>query len=239
MDCIRKQRISNVSVPIMTSLFVMMLISVSSYFQSYPKESQYAIDFASMHKSEIINIKNHLTSNDARLAMCIVAPEVSRHSQLSDAAETYALYTLYVQGRVSDFSIGAFQMKPSFAVSIEEEVAKCDYLKQYRKLIINESSARLARCERVNRLSSLDWQLVYLCAFVEIARTRTTNMSFSDIEEKLRYWATLYNAGLYSSESKIYTLYDIDGFPKFSSCSFNYADISIEFYRNKKFCSYL
>lgn len=222
----------------MIGLFMMILMS-TSYFESYPKESRYAVDFASIHQSEIIGIKKYLTSNDARLAMCVVAPEVSQYSQLSDAAETYALYTLYVQGRVSDFSIGAFQMKPSFAESIEEEVAKCDYLKQYRKLIINESSDRLARYERVNRLSSLEWQLVYLCAFVEIARTRTTNVTFSNTEEKLKYWATLYNAGLYSSESKIYTLYDIEGFPKYSSNSFNYADICIEFYRNKKFCSYL
>lgn len=223
----------------MIKLCILMAMSISSYFASYPKESQYAVDYTSANKAKIRTMRKYLSPKDARLAMCIVAPEISQYSQLSDAAETYALYTLYVQGRVSDFSIGAFQMKPSFAVSIEEEVAKCDYLKQYRKLIINESSDRLARSERVNRLSSLDWQLVYLCAFVEIARNRTTNVTFSNTEEKLKYWATLYNAGLYSSESKIYTLYDIEGFPKYSSNSFNYADICIEFYRNKKFCSYL
>ena len=73
MDCIRKQRISNVSVPIMSSLFVMMLISVSTYFESYPKESQYALDYTSMYKTEIETIKKYLSLEDARLAMCIVA----------------------------------------------------------------------------------------------------------------------------------------------------------------------
>ena len=223
----------------MSSLFVMMLISVSTYFESYPKESQYALDYTSMYKTEIETIKKYLSLEDARLAMCIVAPEVSQYSQMSDAAETFALYTLYVQGRVSDFSIGVFQMKPSFAVSIEEEVKKCDYLKKYRKLIIHKSNERLVRCERVERLSSLDWQILYLCAFVEIAQVKTSDMDFSNIEEKLKYWATLYNAGLHVSENKIYGLYDIDGFPKFSSNSFNYADICIEFYRNKKYCPYL
>ena len=114
---------------------IIMATSILSYFTSYPKEAKYAVDFVSVNKAEIQSIKKYLSPKDARLAMCIVAPEISQYSQLSDAAETYALYTLYVQGRVSDFSIGAFQMKPSFAVSIEKEVAKCDYLKQYRKLI--------------------------------------------------------------------------------------------------------
>ncbi len=122
---------------------------------------------------------------------------------------------------------------------IEEEVKKCDYLKKYRKLIIHKSNERLVRCERVERLSSLDWQILYLCAFVEIAKVKTSIMEFSNIEEKLKYWATLYNAGLQASENKIYSLYDIDGFPKFSSNSFNYADVCIEFYRNNKYCPYL
>lgn len=218
---------------------LMMIVLSASYFESYPKESQYAVDFTSSHKTEIKKIKKHLSSEEARVAMCIVAPEVSQYSYMSDAAETFALYTLYVQGEVSDFSIGLFQMKPSFAISIEEEVKKCDYLKKYRKLIIHKSNERLVRCERVERLSSLDWQILYLCAFVEIAKVKTSIMEFSNIEEKLKYWATLYNAGLQASENKIYSLYDIDGFPKFSSNSFNYADVCIEFYRNNKYCPYL
>lgn len=218
---------------------LMMIVMSASYFESYPKESRYAVDFTSFHKTEIKTIKKHLSSEDARLAMCIVAPEVSRYSQISDATETFALYTLYVQGKVSDFSIGVFQMKPSFAVSIEEEVAKCDYLKPYKELIIHEKTDRSVRYERVERLSSLRWQLVYLCAFIEIARSKTSNISFNTTEEKLKYWATLYNAGLHASENKIYCLYEIDGFPRFSSNSFNYANICVEFYRNIKYCPFL
>ncbi len=98
---------------------LMMIVLSASYFESYPKESQYAVDFTSSHKTEIKKIKKHLSSEEARVAMCIVAPEVSQYSYMSDAAETFALYTLYVQGEVSDFSIGLFQMKPSFAISID------------------------------------------------------------------------------------------------------------------------
>ena len=87
----------------MISLFMVILMS-TSYFESYPKESRYAVDFVSIHQSEIIGIKKYLTSNDARLAMCVVAPEVSQYSQLSDAAETYALYTLYVQPKIPKYN---------------------------------------------------------------------------------------------------------------------------------------
>lgn len=218
---------------------LMMIATFTSYFESYPEESQYAVDFASVHKTEINKIKKHLSSEDARLAMCIVAPEVSQYSHISDVAETYALYTLYVQGKVSDFSIGMFQMKPSFAVSIEKEVKYCNYLEQYRKLLIYKASERSIRYERVERLTSLEWQLLYLCAFIDIVRKKTSNMVFKNIEEKLKYWATLYNAGLHTSENKIYNLYDIDGFPKFSSNSFNYAGICIEFFRNRNYCPFL
>ncbi len=221
----------------MIGLFMIAVMS-TSYFDSYPEESKYAVDFVTEHKIEIKSIRKHLSSEDSRLAMCIVAPEVSQYSQMSDAAETFALYSLYVQGKVLDFSIGAFQMKPSFAITIEEEIARCDYLKQYRALIIQEKSDRAVRYERVERLSSLRWQLIYLCAFIEIARKKTSNLSFKTAEEKLKYWATLYNAGLHASENKIYGLYDIDGFPKLSSKCFNYADVCMEFYRNRKYCPY-
>lgn len=223
----------------MIRLCILMAMTISSYFASYPTESQYAVDYTSANKAEIGTMRKYLSSKDARLAMCIVAPEISQYSQISDAAETFALNTLYVQGKVSDFSIGTFQMKPSFAVSIEDEVAKCERLKKYRELIIDEVSDRAVRFERIKRLSTLHWQLVYLCAFIEMAKANTSGISFVSTEEKLKYWATLYNAGLDSSETKIYNLYEIDGFPKFSSNSFNYADICVEFYRNKNYCSFL
>lgn len=223
----------------MKSLAVMMLVSMSSYFDSFPQESQFAIDFTTENKVEISKIKVYHSSEDARLAMCIVAPEISRYSRVANAAETFALKTLYVQGKVSDFSIGIFQMKPSFAVSVENEVERCNYLKKFRNLIIHEETERAVRFERVERLSSLNWQLVYLCAFIEIARAKTLGITFANTEEKLKYWATLYNGGLHSSESKIISLYEVEGFPKFSFNSFNYADVCVEFYRNIKYCSFL
>lgn len=222
----------------MIGILSVIAISVASYFEAYPQESQSAVDYVSMHKKEIKVLTKFLSKEDARLAMCIVAPEISQYSTVSDAAETFALYTLYVQGQISNFSIGEFQMKPSFAVSIEDEVLRYDYLSKYRTLIIDKIGERAIRYERVERLSSLKWQLIYLAAFFEIAKRRTNNTSFKTPEEKLKYFATLYNAGINVDENRVYYFYDIDGFPKYSSQSFNYGDICIEFYKHKNYCSF-
>jgi hypothetical protein len=223
----------------MISLASITLATALSYFQAYPREARAALDFASEHKTEIKELKKYLSDEDARLAMCIVAPEVSQYSTFSDKAETFALYTLYVQGHSTNFSIGLFQMKPSFAVDIENEVTKHEYLSKYKSLIINKPTDRAARNERVQRLTTLRWQLVYLAAFVDIARQRTKGKSFATTEEMLKYWGTLYNAGVNIADSKIYRHYSVEGFPRISSCSFNYGDVCIEFYHDTIYCSFL
>lgn len=223
----------------MTGALTILLATTLSYFEAYPQESQAALDFAIEHRKEIVELRKYISQEDASLAMCVVAPEVSRYSRVSDKAETFALYTLYVQGQVSNFSIGAFQMKPSFAVCVEGEVAKHDYLSKYRSLIINKPSERESRYERVERLASLKWQIVYLAAFVDIVKKRTESKSFATVEEKLKYWATLYNVGINASERKVSYYYDRNSFPSFSPNSYNYGDVCLEFYHNSDYCPFL
>ncbi len=223
----------------MISTITMIIMSSMTYFEAYEKESQDALLFVRENKETIRILNNYLSQEDSRIAMCIVAPEISQYSKIADTAETFALYTLYVQGQVTNFSIGSFQMKPTFAINIENEVKKSSCLSNYRDLIIDKNTDREIRYERVERLSSLKWQLKYLSAFIEIVKERTSKMIFKNQEEKLRYWATLYNAGIYTKESRILSLYEVEGFPSFSTNSFNYAEVCIEFYRNKEFCDYL
>jgi hypothetical protein len=223
----------------MIDVLTLMVVSAFSYLEAYPKESQNAVNFAIEHKREIKELKKYIGARDALLAMCVVAPEVSQYSKITDTAETFALYTLYVQGQVTNFSIGEFQMKPNFAISIENEVSRSVYLSKYKDLIINESTERAMRYERVERLTSLEWQILYLAAFIDIAKKRTENIPFKTIDEKLKYWATLYNAGINTPDYKIYDYFDITGFPKFSLNSFNYGSICVEFYSFEKYCSFL
>ena len=223
----------------MTNIIPMIILLSPTYFETYNKEVQDAITFVSENKEIIKDFKKNLSKEDARIAMCIVAPELSQYSKIANSAETFALYTLYVQGHVSDFSIGPFQMKPSFAKTIEDEVSTCNYLYNYKDLIITGNTERAVRYERVERLSNLKWQLKYLSAFIEIVKKKTKRIKFKKKEDKLKYWATLYNAGINIDESLITNMYNIKGFPRYSPRCFNYADVCIEFYQNNEYCPYL
>ena len=57
------------------------------------------------------------------LAVAVVFPELVRYSALMDFMETTAVKALYQQKGVkgADFSIGRFQMKPSFVEDLERQ----------------------------------------------------------------------------------------------------------------------
>ena len=57
------------------------------------------------------------------MALAVVFPEIVRYSDLEDLIQIRALKVLYVQyGRkYADFSVGHFQMKPSFIEQLEAD----------------------------------------------------------------------------------------------------------------------
>ena len=65
----------------------------------------------------------------AELAEAVVFPELVLYSALQDCIETTAVKGLYLQGgtRGADFSIGRFQMKPSFAEALERDWMPVSY----------------------------------------------------------------------------------------------------------------
>lgn len=71
------------------------------------------------------------------LAKAIVFPEVIRYSVIRNKLELHGLFTLYVQygERYSDFSVGYFQMKPSFARQLELDVFTGDSRGRFRNVI--------------------------------------------------------------------------------------------------------
>ena len=70
---------------------------------------------------------------DARLAEAIVFPELIRYSRWQDEIETAAVNGLYVLQGTSgaNFSIGRFQMKPSFAEEVEAAWNQSPLAKEY------------------------------------------------------------------------------------------------------------
>ncbi len=223
----------------MINLLFAIAFVLPSYFDKYEEEVHRTIEFVDDNRKEILTIKKYLNIDDALAAMCIVAPEISQYSPIIDATETFALKTLYVQGKVTNFSIGPFQMKPSFAETIEHYIKEKQAYKKYNALIINRSSEREIRYERVCRLSSIEWQVLYLSAYYNIVCDREDVKNIKNSEFRLKFCATLYNAGFELNKESVMELLKQKGFPHLSQDKFNYGDIAYDFFQCNEFCSYL
>jgi len=81
------------------------------------------LDFVQINKQRWID---GFGSKDAAKMIAIVFPEMLRYNENLEEIETQLLKSLYVRfgNRYADFSIGYFQMKPSFAEKIEESKGK-------------------------------------------------------------------------------------------------------------------
>jgi hypothetical protein len=148
-----------------------------------------------------------LCHSDARFMQSIVFPEVMRYSSIKDGVEAESLRTLYVQfgKEYANFSIGQFQMKPSFAeeVEIKSKQLLADSVLKELQLNYTSADAVTIRQQRVERLQDTDWQLVYLTAFVAICNSTYVNKIFSSPTEKLQWYATVYNAGFNKTDTFI------------------------------------
>ena len=162
----------------------------------------------------------------------IVFPELIRYNSFFNALEIESLKFLYVkEGKdYANFSVGFFQMKPSFGEMIE-----IDALDLIPGSMLQESgwnSTRkddeLARKERVKRLSNIRHQLIYLCAFYKICELRFKSMHISSPEEKVKLFATCYNAGYKRSYKSLLSFLTKNNF---YNC--NYSSVSAYYYMHE------
>ena len=220
-------------------LLLASLLLLNTYFGTYPHKAQTAMDFWREHPECCDSLRLTLSDNETLLACAIVSPEVSQYSQLEDFAQFKAMVLVYILHAQGDYSIGYFQMKPSFAARIEALVgADKELLKRHAQLLISYSKeddpdGRRQRHDRLDRLCNLNWQVRYLAAFVDIVKQKTASSRFKDDEAKLRYWATLYNAGIDSSPGRVASCMSKKQFPR-HGVRFNYADVAVEFYNQMK-----
>jgi hypothetical protein len=147
------------------------------------------------------------TNTSPQFLQSLVFPEIMRYQQWKDDVETESLRTLYVQlgEAYADFSIGPFQMKPSFAKAVEEKAVALLSPALLRELELQYTTADpvMIRMQRVERLSDAAWQMVYLTAFVSICHRLYGHKKFASEEERLSWYATVYNAGFQQSDAMI------------------------------------
>jgi hypothetical protein len=225
-------------------IFLLVLMSFStsskkSYDKIFPDDFNSAIKFIAQNKNKFNNLATK-NQQSAILMRAIVFPEIMRFSVLSDILETSALELLYANfgTKAADFSIGVFQMKPSFVESIEREIETCNDLKKlYSHLLFSANyTEEQKRKERVCRLKNTEWGLNYLSAFIAVCDKKYKNEYFENEDEKVIFYSTAYNSGFYNTPEKIRSYSKLKFYPygaKYKGEQYPYSDVSL-FYYNRE-----
>ncbi len=176
--------------------------------------------------------KNHISY---AVALSVVFPELVRYSALRDKMETSLLKTLYVNlgDEYADFSIGEFQMKPSFAELVREKapmalsagsgiifknIADFDNIKDFRRSIITD-------------MEDPEIQVNYLIAFIKICEKEFKTVR-KDEHSQVKFLATAYNYGINRTTAQIENMTDKKYFSisLIKSQNYSYADVSLYWY---------
>jgi hypothetical protein len=169
------------------------------------------------------------------LAVAIIFPELVRYSALRDKMEITLLKALYINlgDEYANFSIGQFQMKPSFAETIHslapsvlgrksqkilKPVSVYDDIKNFRKSIVSD-------------LEDPQIQFLYLISFIKICEKKfKTNRK--DEFSRLKFLATAYNFGFDKSADQIENMIDRKFFNTklFKTENYSYAEVALFWY---------
>lgn len=199
---------------------IIALLIVSILIFSYARKQYTNADFGKKFGSKAIDAKLKLQRLNESFELCsklcnasplfmqsVIFPEVMRYNSLKDDIETESLKTLYVQfgQEYANFSIGIFQMKPTFAIEVETKAKLLLHDSIYKELQLSyeQNNEELIREKRVERLQDNEWQLVYLTAFICICNETYKKKAFVSDKEKLQWYATIYNAGFDKTDAYI------------------------------------
>ncbi len=174
-------------------------------------------------------------------ALSVVFPELVRYNILRDHMEIAALLFLYVDKgtRYADFSVGVFQMKPSFAERVEMALLAVadppEALERY--FDFPAANTKEARRERLKRLSDPIWHARYLAAFIAIVYDRHGDY-LADMEgaDRVAFLSTAYNAGFYKDLEYLESVSAKAFFPDktfWNGPLYRYAEVARYFYEHE------
>ncbi len=164
---------------------------------------EFGMQYCNSIEAEVSKIaaKYQLTSSDV---LPIVYPECCRFNKVSDAFETDILTTIYVDkgSRFADFSVGLFQMKPSFLEKLDSIVSSDT---SYRCLLptfcYKVNTVKELREKRLNRIMNQTWQIEYVCLYVLYMKKRFQNNNLG--LNFTFYLANAYNFGFTKSDKDL------------------------------------
>jgi hypothetical protein len=229
--------------PLAGVLFLLCVLSPLSAEEDYAVlfGAKYAEAEKFLGQNSWISASLRLPPQETRIALAVVFPEIIRFKALEDKIQVRALKVLYVQyGRkYADYSVGHFQMKPTFAEQIERDYNRLFSAEEKTAAEIapfeTGDSSRM-RKERVVRLDDLHWQAQYLRLLMMVMDKLYGNLSFANDLEKLRFYATAYTTGYAQGEKTIRRMmltrhFHVQLF--FPKTRYSYADIAL-FYFNRQ-----
>jgi len=210
------------------------------YAKMYGQDYQKALDFCRDNKW----ITDSLTKHDIQpeVAMAVIFPELIRYSTVQDYAETKALEVLYVQyGKdYANYSIGPFQMKPSFIEQLEKDwntLIPESGKQKHGIMTFPYPDNSPARNKLLSRLKTQEWQFRYLLMFMVVTEEKFSPLLPASTTDRLAFLATAYNCGYWRPISEIeknLTLnYFYTGLIKPALCQ-NYAAIALAYYLSGK-----
>ena len=169
-----------------------------TFFEASPEEfCDKSEEILSKIEQEAISLG--FDHHDISCMYAMVAPEVLRYSTVKDLMEVTSLECIYTEygKQTVDFSIGLFQMKPSFIEYLETK---------------SESLPKINRIQRIKQLKKLDWQIKYLCCTYSVLEEKYRHKRWTK-EQKVKFYASAYNVGIAKSENEINRWIGIKVFP--------------------------
>ena len=225
----------------MNKLFILIFIQVLlvqdlDYRKIFGEDYERALDFVKTNKT-IFLILSEQYENDNELISSIAFPELVRYSIFNDFFETAALELLYVNygSKYANFSVGDFQMRPTFIENLEKYCKEDSLLTlKYRQLISYSSQKdEIIRKERIRRIQSKVWSIRYLNCFSDILEKRF-KIRFFTIDEKISFYAAAYNTGVQKSYIEIKKWEKSKIFPYGRNqdiSQYSFASIAVDFYK--------
>lgn len=227
----------------MKMLFILSLVmagfSAPRYDRLWKYDYQAALHFLTENRPAIKEVFAG-SALPPQIVISVVFPELIRYNSIRNFIETRALEIAYVRHGLDavDFSIGHFQMKPSFVAQIEYDIVNSKLSEKYPELPIDVTlNVGKRRKIRIDRLKQVKWQLRYLSAFADLLYRFHPEIKKQDSTYQVAFLASAYNLGYKASRKAIEKWMHVRSFPDGREAwakQYRYADVAVYFYQHHR-----